>query len=347
MVLVALAYWAVFALAAPLCLGLVPSLRTRPRKEQLGAFIRVPSLVNCLVRGGGVVVAGSLTRGFSQLVTALGSHLLFDPALVADRLHGRSPGGDLISLLAAGYFLFDVTHACFDYQGLAFLMHAAFCLCIFTAAIQPFCQYYAVVFLFFEVSTVRGGSGGVGCALGPSDLRTKIFLNVMWYIKYVFDVSESHVLYRAVAALFAVSFFLARIAMGNIMRCVLEEGGGIARVTPLQLVLLARPHRISGHFAPACHARQRVLVPRGQRGALQPQCVLVLAHCVGGAAGQQLLARRAGCGGGGQKEALIDRMRWGGVRAFARVRCAAVRSVLVRCVAFDPLATPRRAVFSP
>ncbi len=48
--LVAVAYWVIFALATPLMFAVAPSLRKKSRKDQLGAFIRIPSLVNCFVR---------------------------------------------------------------------------------------------------------------------------------------------------------------------------------------------------------------------------------------------------------------------------------------------------------
>lgn len=52
--LVASFYWIVFVLSRPLLLALIPRLRRRSRKDQLSAFIRVPSLVNCLVCDWGV-----------------------------------------------------------------------------------------------------------------------------------------------------------------------------------------------------------------------------------------------------------------------------------------------------
>ncbi len=136
--LVATTYWIIFALLArPLVFALAPSLRKKSRKDQLGAFVRIPSLVNCAIE------------------VPLGLYLLrTDAALRADRLFGHSVGGSVLSMLAAGYFLFDVTHSLYDYQGPLFLVHGVLCAFVYSGALRPFVQYYACVYLMFEASTV-------------------------------------------------------------------------------------------------------------------------------------------------------------------------------------------------
>ena len=42
-------YWVAFWLAKPLCLALFPPLRKKSRAQQLAAYIRVPSLINCII----------------------------------------------------------------------------------------------------------------------------------------------------------------------------------------------------------------------------------------------------------------------------------------------------------
>ena len=46
---VAASYWVVFFISGPLCLALFPRLRQKSKKDQLGAFIRIPSLLNCAI----------------------------------------------------------------------------------------------------------------------------------------------------------------------------------------------------------------------------------------------------------------------------------------------------------
>lgn len=143
---VALVYWLTFLGCQPLLFRFIPVLRKKSRKEQLSAFVRIPSTLNCLV------------------VCSLGAfNLLFDEALSQDRVFGHSMGGRITAVVAAGYFVFDLTHSLYDYQGFAFLLHAVLCTAVFSGALRPFVQYYACVYLLFETST--------------------FFLNLIWFVK--------------------------------------------------------------------------------------------------------------------------------------------------------------------
>lgn len=59
-------------------------------------------------------------------------------------------------------------------------MHAILCSGVYTLSFYlPYCQFYGVVFLLFEISTV--------------------FLNAMWYVKFVWKFPDSSPIYRIVA----------------------------------------------------------------------------------------------------------------------------------------------------
>ncbi len=172
-------YWVAFWGLKPLLLAVVPVLSKKSRKDQLSAMVRLPSLINCV------------------FVVPLAWYLLAtDHQLASDRFFSQSRGGNVLVALAAGFFVFDLTHSVFDFQGVPFFLHAVLCSAVYCLALLlPFCQYYGCVFLLFELSTV--------------------WLNVMWYVKFVFDLSDKSLVYRICATMFAISFFAARIVYGN------------------------------------------------------------------------------------------------------------------------------------
>ncbi len=172
-------HWTVFWGAKPLLFFLVPVLRSKSRKDQLSAMVRVPSLLNC------------------ALVVPVAFHLLrTDRALDADRFFGSSTGGNVLMALAAGFFVFDLTHSMFDFQGLPFLVHAVLCSAVYCLALTlPYVQYFGCVYLLFELSTV--------------------WLNAMWFVKFVYGLPEKSLVYRVCAAAFALTFFASRIVFGK------------------------------------------------------------------------------------------------------------------------------------
>lgn len=174
---VAAFYWAVFLLSEPFCMFVFPPLRRKSRARQLSAFVRVPSMVNFL------------------LVVPLSFYSLIYDAPI-HRATGSTDSLILLGTLASGYFTFDVTHAAYDYSGLAFLLHAVLCDAAFTIGLfSPFMHYYAAVFLMWEASTV--------------------FLNVGWFLLNVYDYPSSSLPMKVVNAVFALTFFLCRIVYGN------------------------------------------------------------------------------------------------------------------------------------
>lgn len=172
-------YWGVFFLSGPLCLALFSPLRHKERKEQLGAFIRVPSLVNCAI------------------VVPLASYiLLFDAASLPDRVRSTSLLSSALLSSAAGYFVFDVMHAAYDYHGPAFLAHGLLCSTVYALALlTPFVHYYGTVFLLYEVST--------------------IFLNIGYFLKSVYEYPSNSPLMMLVNILFALAFLLCRLVYGT------------------------------------------------------------------------------------------------------------------------------------
>lgn len=172
-------YWLIYLFSEPLCLALFSPLRSKSRRDQLQAFIRVPSLVNCIL---------TVPLAFYMLSINSGG-------LSVDRITGSTWLSSFLLASAAGYFLFDVTQSFFDYHGHAFLMHALVCSYVYTGSlVTPFVQYYGCVFLLFESST--------------------IFLNVGWYLKNVYEVPSNSWPMMINNFFFASFFFLSRIAYG-------------------------------------------------------------------------------------------------------------------------------------
>ena len=172
-------WWALFWASGPVCLWLCPPLRGASRREQMQAFVRLPSLVNCLVATG----------------MALAILLDTSSPLLADRIDAVSPVSSALYCVATGYFLFDVAESFVDYHGHAFLAHGVLCSFVYGLALfVPILHYYGAVFLMFEASTV--------------------FLNIGWFIKSVYKYPATSLPMIVVNACFAVSFFLARIVFG-------------------------------------------------------------------------------------------------------------------------------------
>lgn len=118
--IIAALYWAVFWASGPL---LKPLLRSMRRKDQLSAMVRIPSLLNCL------------------FVVPLAWHLLatVPQSLPEERIFSRSLGGNTVTALAAGFFVFDLSHVLFDFQVFYYSsLFCFFCMFSFSVSIRTF-----------------------------------------------------------------------------------------------------------------------------------------------------------------------------------------------------------------
>lgn len=173
-------YWGLFFLSRHLVVWLSPHMgrKSARDKDLLSAMIRWPSQLNCVV---------SVFLGV-YLITS-------DDALRADRVFGHSTLASALMCFACGYFVFDFMHTFYDFQGVAFLIHAVFCTSVYGAALKPFLQYYGACFLIFEAST--------------------FWMNAAWYARFalLWDANSTGV--KTLKAIFAISFLLVRIVFGD------------------------------------------------------------------------------------------------------------------------------------
>jgi hypothetical protein len=93
---------------------------------------------------------------FSTCVTATALYILgtrdaqqLAPALV----YSSEPRAELLLSMATGYFLWDVGTVLYYRQGPAFLFHGVAAATTYFFTLQPFVQYYGVLFLLYELST--------------------------------------------------------------------------------------------------------------------------------------------------------------------------------------------------
>lgn len=111
------------------------------------------------------------------------------------RIFGRSRDTEIITVYAIGYFVWDV-YISVLHSTLPFVLHGIISTVVFTIGLKPYIQYYAPVFLMFELSNP--------------------FLNLRWFgLKYL--PTENRVCSIALLInnlLLLIFFFSARIAWG-------------------------------------------------------------------------------------------------------------------------------------
>lgn len=112
-------------------------------------------------------------------------------ALVEDH-YGSTPVTRHLTALAASFFVWDLVVCALDGESVAYFFHGAACLFVFLAGLRPFQQYMCLVVLLFESSTP--------------------FLHLR---KFLIQTQRGDGLaYTVVSVLFALFFFVSRIAVG-------------------------------------------------------------------------------------------------------------------------------------
>ncbi|KPM44833.1 hypothetical protein AK830_g1698 [Neonectria ditissima] len=112
-----------------------------------------------------------------------------------ERVWGYTGASGFIQAFAAGYFLWDliVTSLNFDVFGIGTLLHAIAALFVYSLGFRPFVNYYACVFILWELSTP--------------------FLNVHWFMDKVGMTGTRAQLYNGIMLLF--TFFSCRLVYGT------------------------------------------------------------------------------------------------------------------------------------
>ncbi|KAM0517913.1 hypothetical protein ACHAQF_003875 [Verticillium nonalfalfae] len=111
------------------------------------------------------------------------------------RIWGYTGAVGMIQALAAGYFLWDlvVTSLNMDVFGPGTLAHAVSALLVYSFGFRPFVNYYAPVFILWELSTP--------------------FLNIHWFFDKLGMTGTKPQLYNGLALLF--TFFSCRLVYGT------------------------------------------------------------------------------------------------------------------------------------
>lgn len=112
-----------------------------------------------------------------------------------ERVWGYTGASGMIQALAAGYFLWDLVVTSFnmDVFGPGTLAHAISALAVYSFGFRPFVNYYAPIFILWELSTP--------------------FLNVHWFFDKLGMTGTRAQLYNGLMLLF--TFFSARLVYGT------------------------------------------------------------------------------------------------------------------------------------
>lgn len=112
-----------------------------------------------------------------------------------DRIFTSHRDTEVVCIFAVGYFIWDIYISVF-YSTLPFVLHAVVSTLVFCIGLKPYIQYYAPVFLLFELSNP--------------------FLNIRWFTQRY--LPKDNLLLNCVQTLnnlaLLVLFFLARICWG-------------------------------------------------------------------------------------------------------------------------------------
>jgi len=172
---IAVCYGVIFFLLKLVVIPLI--FRNKPSDIRHGLTVRAMSMINC------------------SLVVPSVWMLLHPHGLDLDPVYGSTDESLILSIWAAGYFLYDTVLCLFD-STLAFVVHGLVCFGVyFAAALMPINQYFAAVFLCFEMSTIA--------------------MNISWTLKKVFQCSG--IIMNLANMMFAISFLLVRVIWGNYM----------------------------------------------------------------------------------------------------------------------------------
>ncbi|KAK7737427.1 hypothetical protein SLS53_006500 [Cytospora paraplurivora] len=110
------------------------------------------------------------------------------------RIWGYTGASGMVQSFAAGYFVWDfiTTLSFFDVFGIGLLAHATSALLVYSFGYRPFLNYYASVFILYELSTP--------------------FLNIHWFCDKLGKTGSKLQLYNGIVLL--ITFFSARLIWG-------------------------------------------------------------------------------------------------------------------------------------
>lgn len=130
----------------------------------------------------------------ATLVCFLAIPMLVDEVLQEDMLYGKTDMSNLLTGIAAGYFLYDLLGCLYYFSefGVQFTLHGLLCFLVYFLGLRPFLHAFSPVFLMFELSTP--------------------FLNVNWFMDKLGMTGSSAQFYNGLALV--CSFIGARIFFG-------------------------------------------------------------------------------------------------------------------------------------
>lgn len=125
----------------------------------------------------------------------LSSTYRFEYPTAVDRIFNGHRDTEIVCIFAIGYFAWDIYISLF-YSTLPFVLHAVVSTLVFCIGLKPYIQYYAPVFLLFELSNP--------------------FLNIRWFTVRYFPRANPVLSFIQMLnnLILLVMFFLARICWG-------------------------------------------------------------------------------------------------------------------------------------
>lgn len=129
------------------------------------------------------------------LIIFLAGRCLNLPSLDQNRAFGWHEDVGFSIAIATGYFIWDTLESIIHFSDTGFVFHGISCLLIYGLSFTPFAPYYAVRFLFWELSTV--------------------FLNIHWFLDKTGKTGSVLQLLNGIILL--ATFFCVRCIWGGMM----------------------------------------------------------------------------------------------------------------------------------
>lgn len=126
-----------------------------------------------------------------------------------ERVFGSTPVNDQVAILACGYFLWDMAISAYCSTP-AFMVHGIVSFTVYSIGLSHFINYYAAVFLIFELSNP--------------------FLNIRWFSNH-YKLSHTK-LAQLNEAVFMTIFFFCRIAWGLVQVGILIADFSVCYTDP-------------------------------------------------------------------------------------------------------------------
>jgi len=129
------------------------------------------------------------------LIVFLAGRCLNLPSLDQNRAFGWHEDAGFLIAIATGYFIWDTLESIIHFSDIGFVFHGISCLLIYSLSFTPFVPYYAVRFLFWELSTV--------------------FLNIHWFLDKTGKTGSALQLVNGIVLI--TTFFCVRCIWGAMM----------------------------------------------------------------------------------------------------------------------------------